>query len=131
MRTESPMESSMHITTFIVHCNCKNPFLSKFSAIAFVNNHHCDSYIIVPISAVTTFPWGHLWPTMTSQMVAISLIFIVAIVVVDDVGVAVVVVVVIIIIIVYSYSVAAESLNKNGFYSVGANPPPAWSSRET
>ena len=108
----------MHIT--------KNKLKSKFLAIAFVNDDHRDSYIIVPISAGTMFPWGHLWPTMTSQMVAISLMFIVAIVVV-----AVVVVVVIIIIIVYSYSVAAESLNKNGFYSVGANPPPAWSSRET
>ena len=111
MRTVSPMESSIHIT--------KNKLKSKFLAIAFVNNDHRDSYIIVPISAGTTFPWGHLWPTMTSQMVTISLRFIA------------VVVVVVIIIIVYSYSVAAESLNKNGFYSVGANPPPAWSSRET
>ena len=24
----------------------------------------------------------------------------------------------------------AESLNKNGFYSIGANPPPAWSNRK-
>ena len=101
--------------------------ISLILAFAFVNDDHRDSYIIVPISAGTTFPWGHLWPTMTSQMVAISLIFIVAIVV----GVAVVIVLVVIIIIVYSYSVAAESLNKNGFYSVGANPPPAWSSRES
>ena len=25
----------------------------------------------------------------------------------------------------------ADSLNKKGFYSIGANPPPAWSQRES